>query len=203
MKITIRIDVKMFIPFSTLMRLFTNKVTGLYFDSKPWGTRSTKNEIITRAAQAFLPAKAKDFKIHFGYSKRKIMKLITVLIISLMFSSCVNKNLSDAEKFFGDSLRDKVEYLSSDEKWNDFNGNGFRVDIYEIKDLNYFKDKLIDKNFKTFNFNENNNPIDNTDYSKYIENGSGFYKTSWLENEIKTIVVNTTNNKFLYYYSLM
>ncbi|WP_417354154.1 hypothetical protein [Flavobacterium sp.] len=131
------------------------------------------------------------------------MKLITVLIISLMFSSCVNKNLSDAEKFFGDSLIEKVEYLSSDEKWNDFNGNGFKVDVYEIIDLNYIKGKSVDKNFKTFNFNENINPLDNTDYSKYIENGSGFYKTIWLENEIKTIVVDTTNNKFLYYYNLM
>ncbi|WP_417369485.1 hypothetical protein [Flavobacterium beibuense] len=131
------------------------------------------------------------------------MKLITVLMISLMFSSCVNKNLSDAEKFFGDSLIDKVEYLSSDEKWSDFNGNGFKVDVYEIIDLNYIKDKSADKNFKTFNFNENINPLDNTDYSKYIENGSGFYKTIWLENEIKTIVVDTTNNKFLYYYNLM
>lgn len=131
------------------------------------------------------------------------MKLITVLIISLMFSSCENKNLSDAEKFFGDSLIEKVEYLSSDEKWNDFNGNGFKVDVYEIIDLNYIKDKSVDKNFKTFNFNENINPLDNTDYSKYIENGSGFYKTIWLKNEIKTIIVDTTNNKFLYYYNLM
>lgn len=131
------------------------------------------------------------------------MKLITVLIISLMFSSCENKNLSDVEKFFGDSLIDKVEYLSSDEKWNDFNGNGFKVDVYEIIDLNYIKDKSVYKNFKTFNFNESKNPLNNTDYSKYIENGSGFYKTIWLENEIKTIVVDTTNNKFLYYYNLM
>jgi len=120
-----------------------------------------------------------------------------------MFSSCENKNLSDAEKFFGDSLIEKVEYLSSDEKWNDFNGNGFKVDVYEIIDLNYIKDKSVDKNFKTFNFNENINPLDNTDYSKYIENGSGFYKTIWLKNEIKTIIVDTTNNKFLYYYNLM
>lgn len=120
-----------------------------------------------------------------------------------MFSSCVNKNLSDVEKFFGDSLIDKVEYLSSDEKWNDFNGNGFKVDVYEIIDLNYIKDKSVDKNFKTFNFNESKSPLNNTDYSKYIENGSGFYKTIWLENEIKTIVVDTTNNKFLYYYNLM
>src|SRR5690554_4345320 len=131
------------------------------------------------------------------------MKFITVLIVSLMFTSCINKHLKDVEDIFGYSLKDKIEYLSKDEKWNDFNGNGFRVEIYEIIDLNYFKDKSLYKNFKSFNFKDNNNPLGNTDYSKYIQNGSGYYKTIWFENKIKTIVVDTTNNKFLFYYSLM
>ena len=40
------------------------------FDSKPWGERSVKNELITRAVETFSPSEAKDFKIRYGYSKR-------------------------------------------------------------------------------------------------------------------------------------
>ena len=40
------------------------------FDSKPWGERSVKNELITRAVETVSPSEAKDFKIRYGYSKR-------------------------------------------------------------------------------------------------------------------------------------
>ena len=40
------------------------------FDSKPWGERSVKNELITRAVETVSSSEAKDFKIRYGYSKR-------------------------------------------------------------------------------------------------------------------------------------
>ena len=40
------------------------------FDPKPWGERSYKNELITRAVETASPPEAKDFKIRYGYSKR-------------------------------------------------------------------------------------------------------------------------------------
>jgi RHS repeat-associated protein len=49
-------------------------VVGFYdyydFDSKPWGQRSTKNEIITRAVEFVSPNNAKPFSIRYGQSKR-------------------------------------------------------------------------------------------------------------------------------------
>ena len=40
------------------------------FDPKPWGERSYRNELITRAVETASPSEAKDFKIRYGYSKR-------------------------------------------------------------------------------------------------------------------------------------
>ena len=40
------------------------------FDPKPWGERSYRNELITRAIETASPSEAKDFKIRYGYSKR-------------------------------------------------------------------------------------------------------------------------------------
>lgn len=120
-----------------------------------------------------------------------------------MFSSCTNNHLSDAEKIVGYSLKGKVEFLNKDEKWNDFNGNGYRVEVYKILDTTYFINKPIKEGFKSFDFNKTDNPLNNTDYSEFIENGAGVYKTVWIGDDIKIIVVDTVNNKFLYYYSYM
>ncbi|TAM92963.1 MAG: hypothetical protein EPN39_21215 [Chitinophagaceae bacterium] len=62
--------------FGTATLYYNSKgnIIGFYdkydFDSKPWGERSTKNEIITRSVEMFSPDKARDFDIDFGYSNR-------------------------------------------------------------------------------------------------------------------------------------
>ena|SRR5690554_542268 len=131
------------------------------------------------------------------------MKFITALIISFMFASCTNNHLSDAEKIVGYSLKGKVEFLNKDEKWNDFNGNGYRVEVYKILQSSYFKERYTKEDFKSFDFKNIDNPLNNTDYSEFITNGAGFYKTVWIEDDIETVVIDTVNNKFLYYYSHM
>lgn len=57
--------------------LYYNKqgnVVGFYdfydFDSKPWGQRSTKNEIITRAVEMVSPSIAKAFSIFYGQTNK-------------------------------------------------------------------------------------------------------------------------------------
>jgi len=49
-------------------------IVGFYdlydFDSKPWGERSIKNEIITRMVNIVSPSTAKPFSIRYGQSKR-------------------------------------------------------------------------------------------------------------------------------------
>ena len=56
------------------VKLILNSYLGFFdhydFDSKPWGERSVKNELITRAVETVSPSEAKDFKIRYGYSKR-------------------------------------------------------------------------------------------------------------------------------------
>ncbi|TAM92958.1 MAG: hypothetical protein EPN39_21210 [Chitinophagaceae bacterium] len=92
--------------------------------------------------------------------------------------------------------------MSKSEHWNNFNGDGYRVEVYKILDPEYFKRKFND-NFKVFDFRKKDNPLKNTNYSEYIENGAGFYKSLWNKDEIKTVVIDTVNNKFLYYYCSM
>lgn len=120
-----------------------------------------------------------------------------------MIFSCKSQHLTDAEKIFNHSLKGKVEYIDKDENWNDFNGNGYRTEVYDILDLSYINEKSKEENFKSFDFKNIDNPLNNTEYSKFLKNGAGFYKTVWLEDEIKTVVVDTLNNKFIYYHSLM
>lgn len=120
-----------------------------------------------------------------------------------MIFSCKSQHLTDAEKVFNHSLKGKVEYMEKDENWNDFNGNGYRTEVYSILDLNYIKEKSKQEDFKSFDFKSIGNPLNNTDYSKFLKNGAGFYKTVWLEDEIKTVVVDTLNSKFIYYHSIM
>lgn len=59
---------------STLYYNQKNQIVGFYdfydFDSKEWGQRSTKNEIITRAVDFFSPSTAKPFNLRYGFSNR-------------------------------------------------------------------------------------------------------------------------------------
>lgn len=59
---------------STLYYNHQNQIVGFYdfydFDSKEWGIRSIKNEIITRAVDFFSPSNAKPFNLRYGFSKR-------------------------------------------------------------------------------------------------------------------------------------
>lgn len=120
-----------------------------------------------------------------------------------MIFSCESQHLIDAEKIFNHSLEGKVEYIEKEENWNDFNGNGYRTEVYRILDLNFIKEKSKEEDFKLFDFKNTDNPLNNTEYSKFLKNGAGFYKTIWLEDEIRTVVVDTLNKKFVYYYSIM
>lgn len=59
---------------STLYYNQNSQIIGFYdfydFDSKDWGKRSFKNELITRAVDFFSPHSSKPFSIRYGFSKR-------------------------------------------------------------------------------------------------------------------------------------
>src|SRR5699024_2984928 len=98
------------------------------------------------------------------------MRYVIFLMLCPMFLfSCKENHLSQAEKIFGYPLKGKVEYLSKNEKWNNFNGNGYKVEVYKILDLEYFKNKFKDSEFKKFDFKLKGNPLSNTNYSEYIQ----------------------------------
>lgn len=59
---------------STLYYNSKGNIVGFYdkydFDSKPWGTRSLKNEIITRSVNFVSPKCSSSVNVRYGYSKR-------------------------------------------------------------------------------------------------------------------------------------
>lgn len=130
------------------------------------------------------------------------MLTASLTIISCLFMSSCNRNhLYDAGILLNASLDGKVKYLSSDESWQSFGSDGHRVEVYQIIDLDYLVTKSANEHLDTFdNRQQNDSSITNPDYSKYIENGAGFYKSVWNENKMSQIVIDTINNKMIYYY---
>ena len=94
------------------------------------------------------------------------------------------------------SLNGKVCYLTSEEYWQTFGGDGYRVEVYKILDTEYLKSKCESDNYDSFDNNLSINP----EYSKYINNGAGYYKRIYRESEIIELTIDTINNKLIYYY---
>lgn len=55
------------------------------------------------------------------------MKYINKLFILFLFSSCEDSNLSMIENTFDLEESISISYVSQKEKWNDFNGDGYRI----------------------------------------------------------------------------
>ena len=65
------------------------------------------------------------------------MRHLTLFILCFIFIACERASLKRAENLLNFSLNNSVCFLQKHEYWNDFNGNGFRVEVYNILDMNY------------------------------------------------------------------
>ena len=123
-------------------------------------------------------------------------KLAIIIFLSIVLLGCSRSHLNDVETLMNTSLNGKVCYLTSEEYWQTFGGDGYRVEVYKILDTEYLKSKCESDNYDSFDNNLSINP----EYSKYINNGAGYYKRIYKESEIIELTIDTINNKLIYYY---
>ncbi|RRC96768.1 hypothetical protein EII32_11070 [Prevotella sp. OH937_COT-195] len=135
--------------------------------------------------------------------KDRFMRNFTLFILCIIFIACERSSLKRAENVLNFPLNNSVCFLQEYEYWNDFNGNGFRIEVYNILDMNYIRNMSEKSHLKSFNCNKKNDELRNSEYSKFINNGAGFYKTIWKDDNIETVVIDTLNKKFLFYYCFL
>lgn len=123
-------------------------------------------------------------------------KLAIIIFLSIVLLGCSRSHLNDVETLMNTSLNGKVCYLTSEEYWQTFGGDGYRVEVYKILDTEYLKSKCESDNYDSFDNNLSINP----EYSKYINNGAGYYKRIYRESEIIELTIDTINNKLIYCY---
>lgn len=127
---------------------------------------------------------------------------LAILILLFSLSGCKRYNTDEIEKYFNLPLNENLEFVTIDEQWNDFNGDGekvvlFKTDkeqaqkLYDIAKSQGFKE--VNTNSATENFTKRE--------LKHI-NGNVLYKTLFIENEVMTLVIDTLNGKVSYYYSI-
>ena len=79
------------------------------------------------------------------------------------------------------------------------------VMIYTIEDNNLSELLKISKEvgFKEYNTNLNDNEFTNLELKPYLGKSTGLYKTKWKYNEIKTVIIDSTHSKLIYYYNIL
>ncbi|MBF1418245.1 hypothetical protein [Prevotella histicola] len=135
--------------------------------------------------------------------KDRFMRNLTLLFLCFIFIACERPSLKRAENLLNFSLNNSVSFLQKHEYWNNFNGNGFRIEVYNILDMNYIRNMSEKSHLKSFNYNKKYDAIRNSECGKFINNGAGFYKTIWKGDNIETVVIDTLNKKFLFCYCLI
>lgn len=114
--------------------------------------------------------------------------------------------MTKMESITGVHLSNLLEKQDEVNQWNDFNGNGYKIVTYSIE-----KERVLEvfntcklKGFSAFEVNQDSSALySNTELLPFIKNSNGIYKTEWIENEITTVVIDTTNNKLFYFYSVL
>ena len=131
-------------------------------------------------------------------------KLYLIVLLGIVLVGCNRSHLNKAEALLNASLSGKVSFLTSEESWQSFGGDGYRVEIYQILDTDYIVSKSLNEHFDSFDYRQQNDSTNmSSDYSKFIENGAGFYKRVKKENEINEVLIDTINNKMIYYYCFL
>ena len=132
----------------------------------------------------------------------RIDKYLLISIV-LIFFACSSDKTKEIEDYSGIDLQNKITFVKDTSHWNNFNGNGFKVLIYEIKNDNLNEIIQSAKQLKYKNLKSYDSEFSNFDITPYIKASQGLFKTEWLDNEIKTIVLDTVNSKLIYYYSIL
>lgn len=136
----------------------------------------------------------------------QIGKLIFFAFLIFLFG-CSNPDIKKIESLTGLRINKQISKQDEIHQWNDFNGNGHKIIVYKINDK-YIKevyDSLSNRGFQPYTQNKDKSGevFSNSEIAPYIKNSNGLFKTEWIEDEITTIVIDSTNSKLIYYYSVL
>lgn len=92
--------------------------------------------------------------------KDRFMRHLTLFILCFIFIACERASLKRAENLLNFSLNNSVCFLQKHEYWDDFNGNGFRVEVYNILDMNYIRNMSEKSHLKSFNCNKSTTQLE-------------------------------------------
>lgn len=132
------------------------------------------------------------------------MKQLIVLSMCLIMLGCTSNHLNNIEEMLNSPLNGKVEYIGIvDEQWDDFHGNGYRIEAYKILDVDFINNLAKNCHLKKFDRSSDNDVLNNTHFAKHIINGAGYYISAEnaQHNEERIIVIDTVNNQLFYSYS--
>ena len=126
------------------------------------------------------------------------------ILLSIFLGSCARHNIEDIELICNFKVASKINYYSTFEHWNDFNGDGIKIITFNIisDDMSYFKQNGEKENFKIFNMLEKDCPFKDSVLAPYLSDGTGIYKSIFGKNEEKTVIIDLKNKVFLYYYDV-
>lgn len=140
-------------------------------------------------------------------SKRHI--IITSLIIFVqLFTGCKKYNIETIEDFTHLELSDRITFMERIDEWENFQGDGTAIFLFNIK-----KDSIdlilneVDKD-KWLPLNKKSDlvPVDilsdaaNKKYTFGKMQGYYLKIEDNVKNEIRVAVIDTCNNRFIYYY---
>lgn len=137
---------------------------------------------------------------------------IVIILFTLTFFSCTEYNMNEIEKYSGLSLENKITYNNRIKEWDNFKGDGCAFLIFDIKKTyrEDLKNKVKNKKWNEFGIDSNSpnfsSEIDiskhREEVSEYLHNAKGFFLREQTEKEIRNILIDTTNNRLIYYYIL-
>jgi hypothetical protein len=135
----------------------------------------------------------------------KIFVLLLIIFLSyacvLLFLSCQNKSVENIEKILGCSVEKKIVFDEKKEQWNDFNGDGYKIMTYTIKEHHF---RSIVNTIESKGFNKYDGRCDESlsksEVYPIVKSGAGFYKRRNVNDEVETLFIDTINKKMIYHY---
>lgn len=126
-----------------------------------------------------------------------IFKTFVILVLmSFLGTSCANP-ISEMEKLVGMSMKEALTPVTEENQWNEFNGDGYKIKVYQIK-----RDCLEQYNaaFKLKGFIEYNAALwEQSEMYRYIKDSQGLYKSFTKNNEYICVFLNMDAGTIIYY----
>lgn len=126
-----------------------------------------------------------------------IFKTFVILfLMSFLGTSCYNP-ISEMEKLVGMSMEEALTPVTEENQWNEFNGDGYKIKVYQVK-----RDCLERYNaaFKSKGFIEYNPALwEQSEMYRYIKDSQGLYKSFTKNNEDIRVFLNMDAGTIIYF----